>query len=498
MEEKRVRRKKEDGSFVVTGKVPPQAIGMEKAILGACMLERTAFFTVVNILKPETFYVPKHQILFRVFISLDQKSTPIDLFTVAEELRDKGVLEEFGGLGELTILLQGVTSAANIEAHARTVFKRWVQREMIKVGSELLQDCYEDELQVADFLDLIQTKLFSISQGLYKKDFGTMQEDTMLSLKQIGVKANRVEGELTGVPSGFRDIDNNTGGFQNTDLIVLAARPSVGKTALALNIAKNAATHPVQPVGVAFFSLEMSTEQLVNRLLSAESEIVLEKIRDGRLSEFEQKCLYNSGAKIAEIPLYIDDTASINILELKAKIKRLIERLTKEARKRKVPLKKLLGLIIIDYLQLMEGINDGSNRSKNDTVSEISRQLKIFAKELEIPIIALSQMSRAIESRAGGEPYLSDLRESGAIEQDADIVMFLWKEGYETKLKTAKHRNGSLNKIHLNAHLEFQKFTDGGAEPFKPKNLPTGNNSSNFDEGVQEAENELSFIKSKK
>lgn len=478
---------------LVYGKVPPQNKDLEKAVLGAILIDKNAFDRVYPILKPFHFYVNEHTVIFQACESLNRKSEPIDILTVAEELNRTGRVEEIGGLYFLTELTKGVVSSANVETHASIIFNKWVKRQVIKISGEAVGNAYNDETEVSELLDQVQTELFSITKGLYKRDFTDMETNCTQALVDISVKVNKVPGEMTGVPTGFKDLDSLTGGLQETDLIALAARPAVGKTALALNIAMNACQHPVQAVGVAVFSLEMSTSQLVQRMLSAVSGVPLEKIRDGDLNEIEQTSIQRAANLVAEFPIYIDDTPNLNIIELKAKIKRLAEAAEKKRKQKK--LKKGLGLIIIDYLQLMNGVNDGSHKSKNDIVSEISRELKVLAKEIKVPIIELSQMSRSIETRTEKEPQLSDLRESGAIEQDADIVMFLYRDDFETNLKVAKHRNGKLKKLKFKTNLEIQKFSDytGTVSSPRAKEINTGN----FDEGITEVENEFSFINKK-
>lgn len=495
--EVRNKSKKKQGEIDLTamvyGKVPPQSKELEKAVLGAILIDKNAFDRVYPILKAFHFYVNEHVVIYQACEKLNRRSEPVDLLTVAEAVHLEGSIEIIGGLHYLTSLTNSVVSSANIEAHATKIFQKWVQREVIRIAGEAVGNAYGETFEVSELLDRVQTELFSITKGLYKRDFTDMSANTNQALIDIDAKVNKTPGELTGVPTGFKDIDSLTGGLQETDLIALAARPAVGKTALALNIAMNAAKHPVQAVGVALFSLEMSTSQLVQRMLSAVSGVPLEKIRDGDLNEIEKKSLWQAANIVAEYPIYIDDTPNLNIIELKAKIKRLAEAAEKNRRQKK--LKKGLGLIIIDYLQLMNGVNDGSNKSKNDIVSEISRELKVLAKEIKVPIVELSQMSRSIETRTEKEPQLSDLRESGAIEQDADIVMFLYRDEFETKLKVAKHRNGKLKHIKLKTNMEIQKFSDYVGESYSPRKKEI--NTGNFDEGIPPIEDEFSFINKK-
>jgi replicative DNA helicase len=460
------RKSAVDLGTMVYGKVPPQARELEEAVLGAIMLERGAFDIVVEILKPGCFYTEAHQRVFAAMQSLSNKSQPIDILTVAEELRFKEELDIVGGPYVLTKLTNAVVSAANIEAHARIILQKFIQRELIRVSGEIIGDAYEDSTDVFDLLDDAETKLFEITNNNLRKNFETIDSVLVNTIKRIEDLRTKNE-DLTGVPSGFASLDRITYGWQRTDLIILAARPAVGKTAFALNLARNAVMHPTKSTPVAFFSLEMSAAQLVQRILSAESEIWLEKISRGKMEEHEMKQLYARGVqRLAQAPLYIDDTPALNIFELRAKCRRLKN-------------KHNIGMVIIDYLQLMSGTGESRNSNREQEISNISRNLKALAKELSIPIVALSQLSRAVETRGAGKdgskmPQLSDLRESGAIEQDADLVMFLYRPEYyditttemgennrgETHVRIAKHRNGSLETIKLRALLNIQKFTE--------------------------------------
>jgi replicative DNA helicase len=456
------RKSSIDLSTMVYGKVPPQAKDLEEAVLGAIMLEKSAFDTVVEILKPECFYADGHQRIYRAMQGLQQNNQPIDILTVVEELRRREELDMVGGPYYVTKLTNAVVSSANIEAHSRIILQKFIQRELIRISGEIISDSYEDSTDVFDLLDDAESKLFEITNNHLRKNFDSIDTVLVKTVQRIEDMRHRNE-DITGVPSGFATLDRITYGWQNTDLIILAARPSVGKTAFALNLARNACLHATKPTPIAFFSLEMSAGQLVQRILSAESEIWLEKIARGKLSDAEVVQLYQKGInKLAKAPMFIDDTAALNIFELRAKCRRLKN-------------KHNIGLIIIDYLQLMSGTND-RNSNREQEISKISRDLKGLAKELQVPIIALSQLSRAVESRKEGEkiPQLSDLRESGAIEQDADMVMFLYRPEYygitanengesnkgETYVKIAKHRNGSLDNVRLRALLHIQKFTE--------------------------------------
>jgi replicative DNA helicase len=468
-----------DLSTMVYGKVPPQAKDLEEAVLGAIMLEKNAFDTVIEILKPECFYVEAHQRIYKAMQSLANKSQPIDILTVAEELKSKNDLEMVGGAYYVTKLTNAVVSSAHIEAHARIILQKFIQRELIRISGEIIGDAYEDSTDVFDLLDDAESKLFEITNNHLRKNFDTIDSVLVKTIQRIEDLRHKNE-DVTGVPTGFTHLDRITYGWQNTDLIILAARPAVGKTAFALNLARNAAMHPTKPTGVAMFSLEMSAGQLVQRILSAESEIWLEKIARGKLEEHEMKQLYARGIqRLAQAPLFIDDTPALNIFELRAKCRRLKN-------------KHNIGMVIIDYLQLMSGTGDNRSTNREQEISNISRNLKGLAKELSIPIIALSQLSRAVEQRGSKEgsrvPQLSDLRESGAIEQDADMVMFLYRPEYYdistsaegenikglTEVKIAKHRNGSLDTVKLKALLHIQKFTNWDEDPYSGVGLPGG------------------------
>jgi replicative DNA helicase len=475
-DKKNRRKTAPDLSTMIYGKVPPQAKDLEEAVLGAIMLEKGAFDAVIEILKPECFYVDAHQRIFRAMQGLANKSQPIDILTVVEELRFREELEMIGGPYYVTKLTNSVVSSANIEAHSRIVLQKFIQRELIRISGEIISDAYEDSTDVFDLLDQAESKIYEVTSTHLRNNYETIDSVLVKTIQRIEDLRHKNE-DITGVPTGFPSLDRVTYGWQSTDLIILAARPAVGKTAFALNLARNAALHPTKPTPVAVFSLEMSAAQLVQRILSAESEIWLEKISRGKMEEHEMKQLYARGIqRLAQAPIFIDDTAALNIFELRAKCRRL-----KNANN--------IGLIIIDYLQLMSGVGD-RNSNREQEISNISRSLKGLAKELQVPIIALSQLSREVEKRKDGNkmPQLSDLRESGAIEQDADMVCFLYRPEYyditqdemgdnnrgETHVRIAKHRNGSLETIKLRALLHIQKFVeDTGGGDFNSLNLPS-------------------------
>jgi replicative DNA helicase len=434
-DKKRGRKTPLDLSTMVYGKVPPQARDLEEAVLGAIMLEKGAFDVVAEILKSECFYVDAHQRIFMAMKNLSGKSQPIDMLTVVEELRTAEELDMVGGPYYVTKLTNAVTSSAHIESHSRIILQKFIQRELIRISGEIISDAYEDSTDVFDLLDDAESKIYKITSEHLRNNVETIDSVLVKTIQRIEDMRNKQE-DISGVPSGFVHLDKVTYGWQQTDLIILAARPSVGKTAFALNLARNAALDPRKPTPVAFFSLEMSAGQLVQRILSAESEIWLEKIARGKLEEHEMEQLYKRGIqRLSDSKLFIDDTPALNIFELRAKCRRL-----KNAHN--------IGLIIIDYLQLMSGTGENRNGNREQEISNISRSLKSLAKELQVPIIALSQLSREVEKRKDGNkmPQLSDLRESGAIEQDADMVCFIYRPEYHDLNQNCKAQEWFIRK----------------------------------------------------
>jgi replicative DNA helicase len=440
------------------GRIPPQAMDLEEAVLGAIMLEKDAVIAVLDILKPESFYKEAHQKMYRAIIDLSTREEPIDILTVTEELKKRELLAEVGGALYITQLTSRIASAAHLEYHARIVAQKYIQRELIRVASEIQARAYDDSYDVDELLDFSEAQLFEIAEGNIKKETAKLNQLIKEAIHQIE-EASKREDALSGVPSGFTRLDRMTSGWQRSDLIIIAARPSMGKTAFVLSMARNMAVEHKR--AVALFSLEMSSIQLVNRLIVAETELPSDRIRNGRLEQYEWEQLEYRIKGLIEAPIFIDDTPAISIYEIRAKCRRL---------------KNLydIQIIIIDYLQLMSGSGD-SKGNREQEVSTISRALKGIAKELNVPIIALSQLNRSVELRSGSKrPQLSDLRESGAIEQDADIVCFIHRpekygldvddEGNSTKgmaeVIVAKHRNGAIGDVHLRFREEFAKFTD--------------------------------------
>jgi replicative DNA helicase len=452
------------------GKLPPQAVDIEEAVLGALMLEKDALSAVIDVLRPECFYKDSHQLIFKAIHELFHKAEPIDILTVTHTLKKSGDLEIVGGAYYISQLTSRIASAANIEYHARIILQKYIQRELIRISGETIRDSYEDNMDVLELLDKAEKNLFEIAEGNIRRNFEDMQSLIAKAIKEIEIASNQESG-ITGVPSGFTELDRVTAGWQKSDLIILAARPGMGKTAFVLSLAKNAAVQFKRPV--AFFSLEMSSIQLVNRLISSETEITSDKIRKGQLANHEWQQLNAKIKPLTEAPLYIDDTPSLSVFELRAKCRRLVA-------------EKKVSMIIIDYLQLMVAGNDNKNGNREQEISTISRSLKAIAKELAVPIIALSQLSRAVETRGSTKrPQLSDLRESGAIEQDADMVMFIYRPEYYdlnedengqstqglAEIIVAKNRNGAQSTVNLKFIGHLTKFTDIDNIDFKDESV---------------------------
>ena len=441
------------------GKLPPQAVELEEAVLGALMLEKNALNAVIDILKPESFYKESHQKIFAAIIELFQKTEPVDILTVTNQLKKVGELDIVGGPYYITQLTNRIASAANVEFHARIVSQKHIQRELIRISSDTIRDAYEDSTDVFDLLDKAESNLFAIAESNIRKNYDTMSTLIKQAIDQIEIAKNQKDG-VSGVPSGFTELDRTTSGWQKSDLIIIAARPGMGKTAFVLSLARNTAVDFNKPVAV--FSLEMSSIQLVNRLIAGETELSAEKLKKGNLQDHEWQQLNSQIGKLAEAPIFIDDTPALSIFELRAKCRRLKSQHDVQ-------------LIIIDYLQLMTAGGEGKGNREQE-ISNISRSLKSIAKELDVPIIALSQLSRAVETRGGEKrPQLSDLRESGAIEQDADMVMFIYRPEYYgitedkengnsltgvAEIIIAKHRNGALKDVRLRFISQLAKFVD--------------------------------------
>lgn len=486
------------------GKLPPQAIELEEAVLGAMLIDKKGVDEVIDLLQPEAFYKTAHQHIFECIHFLFESSEPIDLLTVSAALRKKGKLETVGGDFYLVQLSQKVASSAHIEFHARIILQKFISRSLIKISSEIIGNAYNEATDVFELLDEAESKLYDVAQGNIKKASESAQNLVIQAKKRIEEISKR-EG-LSGISTGFEKLDGLTSGWQPSDLIVIAARPGMGKTALTLSMARNIAV--TKQIPVAFFSLEMSSVQLITRLISSETGLSSEKLRTGKLADHEWQQLNVKVTDLEKAPLFIDDTPSLSIFDLRAKARRLSSQHN-------------IKLIIIDYLQLMTAGATSKSGNREQEIATISRNLKALAKELDVPVIAISQLSRAVETRGGTKrPQLSDLRESGAIEQDADIVSFIYRPEYygieewddeerspsqgQAEFIVAKHRNGGLDNIRLkfighlgkfedldsfNSEYEFQsKMNSNFSNEIPPDRLPNPNdafgNPSDSDDGI--------------
>lgn len=448
------------------GRVPPQALDVEEAVLGAVLLDETVMSRVIEVMDESCFYRESHRIIFSVYKRLFANHNPIDLITVTEELRKLNQLERVGGSFFLTGLSQKLPSAANIDHYVKTVYDKSRLRKLIQVGSQIVSMAFQETEDVDQLIDQVEQEVYKVSEDRSNTPFQEIKTILMTTLEQI--EKYHYRSGATGVPSGYRSLDGLTSGFQNSDLIIVAGRPSMGKTALVLSIARNVTVIEKRPVG--FFSLEMSSLQLVMRLLCAEAKVDAHKVRTGMLPNDDWPKLSTCLGRLSGAPLYIDDTAGLNVLELRARARRL-------------KAEKNIELLIVDYLQLVSAsTRAGANRQEE--VAMISRSLKALAKELNIPIIALSQLSRAVEQRGGEKkPVLSDLRDSGSIEQDADVVMFVHRQDYyeqeELERKKdpvvadiiiGKQRNGPQGEVHLNFIKKYARFEE--IETHHIQNIP--------------------------
>ena len=433
-------------------RIPPQNIEAEQSVLGAMLLEKSALYKVEEILLPEDFYREAHKIVYSAMLELAGKGEAVDIVTITEVLRRNNRLEDIGGISYVTFLANTVPTAANVIYHAKIVAEKALLRKLVSVATEIASSGYEANEEVVLILDEAERKILAVGENRLGKDFMPIN----LIVKDAFDKIERLyqdKGGITGLPTGFGDFDRITAGLQPSDLILIAARPSMGKTALVLNIAQHIAVREKKTV--AFFSLEMSKEQLVQRLLCADAPIDSQRLRIGELRDDDWKKLVNAADRLSRSKIFIDDKPSITVMEMRAKARRLKS-------------EHGLDLLIIDYLQLMQGgVGSGRSENRQQEISEISRSLKALARELDIPIIALSQLSRSVETRADKKPQLSDLRESGSLEQDADIVSFLYREDYYnsstekaniTEFIIAKHRNGPVGRVELFFEKSFTKF----------------------------------------
>src|SRR3990172_8560568 len=418
----------------ITVRIPPHSADAEESVLGALLLDRDAIIAVAEFLDPTDFYDERHRAIYECCLELYEDRTPIDVLTVAEKLKKRKVLKKVGGAGYLAELTNKVPTAAHVEHYGRIVKDSATKRSLMTAASRLLDLSLDEGLAANELLDKAESEVFSLTQRHLKQSFMAVKDALAESFDRLDELHKQAEG-LRGVPTGFKDLDDTLAGMQKSNLLILAARPGIGKTSLALNIAQNVAVKYKRPVG--FFSLEMSKEELVDRLLVAQADIDAWRLKTGKLTEDDFTKLSNAMGELAEAPLYIDDTPALSILEMRTKARRL-------------QVESGLDLIIVDYLQLARS-RQLENRVQE--VSEISQGLKNLARELKIPVLALSQLSRAVEQRGTRKPQLADLRESGSIEQDSDVVMFLWREDEDNTekiiLDVAKHRNGPLRSINL-------------------------------------------------
>jgi replicative DNA helicase len=436
---------------VPAGKVPPQNIDAEMSLLGAVLIDEEVLADISEQVRPRDFYDKRHATIFGAMMRLYERHKPVDLLTLTDELKKKDELDVIGGSAYLTDLTNYVPTAAHAEAYAEMVAQKAVRRRLIKASAEISELGFNEDTTTQEILEKAEAELFSVSDQSLKQDLTSIEQILTDSFDRME-ELHRNKGALRGIPTGYRDLDNMTAGLQRSDLIILAARPAMGKTTLVTNLAYNVATIAKQPV--LFFSLEMSKEQLVDRMLADASGVDSWNIRTGNLSDEDFGKLSEAMGEMAEAPIYIDDKPGLTVLEMRTKARRAAH---------EAP----LGLIIVDYLQLMQG-SGKSDGNRVQEVSEISRGLKLIARELNVPLIALSQLSRSVESRSPQIPQLADLRESGSIEQDADIVSFIYRPGYYepdnpeheniTKLIIAKHRNGPVGHVDLYFHPERLRF----------------------------------------
>lgn len=447
-------------NMAIDEKIPPQDIEAERAVLGAILIQNEAMSSVLEIINDNDFYREAHRVIFKAMLQLYSKNEAIDLLTTVDVLRKEQKLEDVGGIAYITALGNNITTAANVKYHANIVYEKAVQRRLINISTEIASKAYEGSEEIKSQLDYAEKKILEISTNQSTNEY-TMVENMLMDAVDRLNKLNENKGKLTGIPTGFKDLDRLTSGLQPADFIIIAARPSMGKTALALNIVQEVALRGHkekglnQPYNVAVFSLEMTKEQLFHRMLCAEAQIDSQRLRTGELNAEDWERIWNACDKFSKAKIAIDDTPAISVIEMRSKARKVRSD------------QGGLDLIVIDYLQLMQGSSKSSNEGRQQEVSEISRSLKALARELNVPIIALSQLSRSVESRQIKRPMLSDLRDSGSIEQDADMVCLLYREDYYnpetenqniTELIVAKNRNGPVDTVNLFFHKQFTKF----------------------------------------
>lgn len=469
------------------GKMPPNAVDFEKLVIGTFLIDKKGLDYSIDLLTSDVFYDPRHQVIFSAITKLFEGNHPVDLMTVIQELKKEGKLGAAGGDHYIIDLTMGVSSSAHIEYHVRVILEKFILRSLINVSANVIDSSYKESTDVFELLDKAEQSFFEITNGTIKKGFDTANSlvkqaiDTIKSLKDK-------EG-LSGIPSGFRDIDKETGGWQNSDLIIIAARPAMGKTAFLLSMARNIAVEHKIPL--ALFSLEMASVQLITRMIASETGISSEKLRKGQMSDEEWARLFSNVSELENAPLYIDETPSLSVFDFRAKCRRLV-------------MQHGVKIIMVDYLQLMTANSGGKGGNREQEIATISRSLKAIAKELNVPVIALSQLSRSVETRPGKRPQLSDLRESGAIEQDADIVSFIFRPEYykittwdndeegaqtstenQAELIIAKHRNGATADVRMSFFKNIAKFADldlfGNSYGYQPSNFGEQNEPSGFE-----------------
>lgn len=470
------------------GKMPPNAIDFEKLVIGTFLIDKKGLDHSIDLLKADVFYDPRHQEIFTAILKLFEGNHPIDLMTVIQELKRTDRLGFAGGDHYIIDLTMSVSSSAHIEYHVRVILEKFILRSLINVSANVIDSSYKESTDVFELLDKAEQSFFEITNGTIKKGFDTANSLVKQAIETI--KSLRDKEGLSGIPSGFKDIDKETGGWQNSDLIIIAARPAMGKTAFLLSMARNIAVEHKIPL--ALFSLEMASVQLITRMIASETGISSEKLRKGQMTNDEWQRLFNNVSELENAPLYIDETPSLSVFDFRAKCRRLV-------------MQHGVKIIMVDYLQLMTA-NSGKGGAGNreQEIATISRSLKAIAKELNVPVIALSQLSRSVETRPGKRPQLSDLRESGAIEQDADIVSFIFRPEYykittwdndedgaetstenQAELIIAKHRNGATADVRMSFYKNIAKFADldlfGNGYGYQPSNFAQQEEPSGFD-----------------
>ncbi len=470
------------------GKMPPNAIDFERLVIGTFLIDKKGLDYSIDLLQPDVFYDPRHQIIFAIIQKMYLENHPVDMVTVINELKKEEKLVQAGGDAYIIELTLGVSSSAHIEYHVRIILEKYILRSLINISANVIDNSYKESTDVFELLDKAEQSFFDITNGTIKKGFDTANSLVKQAIETI--KSLKDKEGLSGVPSGFKGLDKETGGWQNSDLIIIAARPAMGKTAFLLSMARNIAVEHKIPL--ALFSLEMASVQLITRMIASETQISSDKLRKGTLTDEEWTRLFHNVSELENAPLYIDETPSLSVFDFRAKCRRLV-------------MQHGVKIIMVDYLQLMTA-NSGNKSSGNreQEIATISRSLKAIAKELNVPVIALSQLSRSVENRPGKRPQLSDLRESGAIEQDADIVSFIFRPEYykialwdndpeneqtstenQAELIIAKHRNGATADVRLSFYKSFAKFADldvfGTGYGYQPSSFGQQDEPSGFD-----------------